>query len=59
MRCSPTPPLVISEFFAGTPPKVTNSLVCAAITSHEVCEAFSSSIEATMCGISVRAAPRL
>ncbi len=58
-RCSVAPPELTCAFLAGTPPKVTNSRVCRAITSQLVWMVNSSSIGATTCGSSTRAAPRL
>ena len=57
--CWVAPPALIWLFLCGTPPNDTNSLQCSAMTSHGVCIVISSSIDATMCGISTRAAARL
>ena len=58
-RCSEEPPGDTCAFFAGMPPKQTMRRVCSCTVLHEWCCIMSSSIEATMCGITTRAAPRL
>ena len=59
MVCSVAPPELTWAFLAGTPPKLMNSCVCRAMMRQLVCWVNSSSMGATMCGISTRAAPRL
>jgi hypothetical protein len=57
--CSDAPPAPTCAFFAGAPPKVTNSRVCAASVRQSGACVSRVSIGAITCGSSTRPAPRL